>query len=186
MIFFPWDEVNALESKAEEALKQAHTEDFKRVVDKYIDEVQDLFEMDYMLGVQDASMQIGISIDPDYEDIRKAIDKKIAGKDYIERINEYFENGTPYDLARVISTDAHRIYNEAMFDAAKRAGATSKTWNCMMLPTSRDTHQYLDGTTVPLDAEFYTFNGDKAMYPGQFGVAEEDINCLCWLTYSKL
>lgn len=185
MIFFPWDEVNALENKAEEALKQARTDDFRRRVDIFIDEVEELLEMDYVLGTQDAAQQLGLSITADYNDIKTAIDKKIDGKDYKERISEYFENGTPYDIARVISTDAHRVYNEAMYEAAKSAGATSKTWNCLMLPTSRDTHIYLNGTTVPIDAEFYNYRGESTMYPGQWGIADQDCNCLCWLKYSK-
>ena len=182
MIFFPWDEIHSLENKAAEALKQARTEDFKRIRDEYIDRVTEAFEIDYMLGVYDAEFQLGKKIDPDYADIKAVLDRKIDGKDYRERIEGYFEDGTPYDIARVISTDAHRIYNEAMFKGAKSAGATSKTWNCMMLPTSRDTHIYLDGTTIPLEAPFYTYLGNSAMFPGQFGVAEEDINCLCWVS----
>ncbi len=182
MTFFPWDEINALENKAEEALKQAHTEDFRGTVDKYIDEVTELFEMDYMLGVQDASMQIGRSIDPDFEDIRKAVNKEIDGKDYRQRLEEYFKDGTPYDIARVVSTDAHRIYNTAIIDAGKKGGATRKTWWTMADPRVRETHDYLEGVTVDIDAEFYTYNGDHTYYPGQFGVAEEDINCRCWVT----
>ena len=185
MTFFPWDEIHSLETRAEEALKQARTKDFRARVELFIDEVEELLEMDYMLGTQDASVQIGVEISPDYEQIKAAVNKKIDGKDYRDRIAEYFESGTPYDIARVISTDAHRVYNEAMFEGAKAAGATTKTWNCMMLPTSRDTHQYLDGTTVPIDAEFYNYRGESTMYPGQWGIADQDINCLCWLTYSK-
>lgn len=182
MTFFPWDRINSLENQAEEALKQARTGNFRAEVDKYIDRVTEAFEIDYMLGIYDASSQLDKEIDPDYKDIKSVIDRKIAGKDYKERIEEYFGNGTPYDIARVVATDAHRIYNEAIFEGGKKAGATSKTWNCMMLPTSRDTHEYLDGTTVPMDAPFYTFKGNSAMFPGQFGVAEEDINCLCWVS----
>ena len=185
MTFFPWDEINSLEIDAEEALKQARTGDFRAEVDKYIDRVTDLFEMDYFLGLYDATGQLGQAVEPEYEDIRSVIDRKIAGKDYKDRLNDYFANGTPYDIARVVATDAHRIYNEAIFEAGRRAGATSKTWNCMMLPTSRDTHRYLDGTTIPFDAPFYTFEGNSAMFPGQFGVAEEDINCLCWVSLSN-
>lgn len=182
MTFFPWDSINALEEQAQEALKQAHTEDFKARVDKYLDEVEELFEMDYMLGVLDASMQIGKSIDPDYEDISKAINKEIEGKDYRQRLEEYFSSGTPYDIARVIETDAHRIYNTAIYESGLKAGATTKTWNCMMLPTSRDTHIYLDGTTVPIDAEFYNYKGESTMFPCEWGIAEEDCNCLCTIT----
>ena len=182
MILFPWDAINSLEAKAQEALKQADTEDFKARVDKYIDEVEELFEMDYMLGVMDASMQLERNIDPNYEDISKAVNRVIDGKNYKERLTEYFQNGTPYDIARVIETDAHRIYNTAIFDSGVKAGATTKTWNCMMLPTSRDTHIYLDGTTVPIDAEFYNYKGESTMFPCQWGIAEEDCNCLCTIT----
>lgn len=182
MTFFPWDAINSLENKAEEALKQAHTEDFRARVDKYIDEVTELFEMDFMLGVQDASLQIGVGVDLNYEDIKAALDRKIDGKDYKERLNDYFANGTPYDIARVVATDAHRIYNEALFEAGKKGGATQKTWHTMLDPRVRDSHDYLEGVTVGIDEEFYTYNGNHTYYPGQFGVAEEDINCRCWVT----
>lgn len=182
MTFFPWDEINALENKADEALKQARTGDFRQEVDKYIDEVTELFEMDYMLGVADASMQIGRSIDPDLSEIRAAVDKEIDGKDYKQRIEEYFNTGTPYDIARVIATDAHRIYNNAVIDAGIRGGARRKTWHTMLDPRVRDLHDYLEGMTVDIDAEFYTYNGDHTYYPGQFGIPEEDCNCRCWVT----
>ena len=183
MTFFPWDEINALEEKAETAQTRYRNGD-KEAIGNFIDEITDLFEMDYMLGVQDASWQIGRSIDPDYRSMADAMTVKIDGKDYVDRINDYVKSGTPYDIARVISTDAHRIYNTGMYDGAKKGGATTKTWHCMMLPTSRDTHIYLDGTTVPIDAEFYNYKGESTMFPGQWGIAEEDVNCLCWLTFS--
>lgn len=185
MTYFPWDEINALENRAEEAQKQAISEGKRDVVDKYIDEIEDLLEMDYMYGVQDANGQLGISLSPDFEQVRQALDKTYDGIGYKDRIREYFSSGTPYDIARVISTNAHRIYNEAVYNTAVKGGATSKTWHCMMLPTSRDTHIYLDGVTVPIDAEFYNYKGESTYYPGQWGIAEEDINCLCTLTFSK-
>lgn len=185
MMFFPWDEINALENKAEEAQKQANTEDFRARVDKYIDEVEDLFEMDYMYGVADANYQLGVSLEPDFNEAKAAIDKQIDGKDYRQRIEEYFRTGTPYDIARVISTDAHRIYNTALYNSAKRGGATKKTWRTMEDDKVRDLHFYLDGVTIPLEAEFYTFNGESAQFPGQFGSAENNCNCRCYVTFSK-
>ena len=182
MTFFPWDAINALENKAEQAQKQANTGDFRAEVDKYIDEVTELFEMDYMLGVQDASWQIGKSIDPDYEQIRDAVDKRIDGKDYRQRIEGYFKDGTPYDIARVIATDAHRIYNTGLFDGAKKAGASTKTWRTMSDDRVRDLHSYLEGVTIGIDDAFYTYNGESAQFPGQFGSAENDCNCRCWVT----
>lgn len=183
MTFFPWDEINALETKAETAQTRYQNGD-ENAVGNFIDEVTELFEMDYMLGVQDASMQIGRSIDPDYRSMADAMTMKIDGKDYVERINDYIKAGTPYDIARVISTDAHRIYNTGMYDGAKKGGATRKTWRTMEDPLVRDPHSYLDGVTIDMDAEFVTYTGDKARFPGEFGVPELDINCRCWVTFS--
>lgn len=183
MTFFPWDEINALEAKAETAQTRYQNGD-KDAVGSFIDEVTELFEMDYMLGVQDASMQIGRSIDPDYRQLADALTAKIDGKDYTERITDYIKGGTPYDIARVVATDAHRIYNRAMFDGAKKGGATRKTWHTMLDPRVRDPHDYLEGVTIDIDAEFTTYTGDSALYPGQFGVPELDINCRCWVTFS--
>lgn len=184
MTFFPWDEINSLEQKAEEAQKQADRGDFSRVVDEFIDTVEELFEMDYFYGVQDISMQLGKSLEPNFGDMEKAINKVIDGKTYKDRIREYMADGTPADIARVIGTDAHRIYNEAMYVTASKNGATKKTWNTMQDLRVRDSHTYLDGVTIPIDAEFYTANGNHTYFPSQFGVAEEDVNCRCWLTYS--
>lgn len=46
----------------------------------------------------------------------------------------------------------------------------------------RDTHSELDGQMVYVTEEF-TSNGNTATCPGNFGVAEEDINCRCFLEY---
>lgn len=183
MTYFPWDEINALESRAEEAIERYRNGDSVEK-DAFIDEVTDLFEMDFMYGVLDLNDQLGRSIEPNYEDVREVIDRKIDGKDYKERISEYLENGTAYDISRVISTDAHRIYNEAMFETARENGATQKTWHTMLDDRVRDSHDYLEGVTVGIDDEFYTWNANHALYPGQFGVAEEDCGCRCWVTFS--
>lgn len=184
MTYFPWDDINSLEQRAAEAQKQAKSGDFNKVVDNFIDSVEDLFEMDYFYGVTDISMQLGKSLEPDFTDMEKSINKVIEGKDYKQRIREYMADGTPADIARVIGTDAHRIYNDAMYDQATKNGATKKTWQTMKDLRVRDSHDYLEGVTIPIDAEFYTYKGNKTQYPGQFGVAEEDVNCRCWLTYS--
>ena len=182
MTYFPWDEINALENKAEEAIEKAKTD--PNAVKDYIDEVTELFELDFMYGVLDLNEQLGRSIEPNFENVQEVIDRKIDGKDYKERIEEYLKSGTAYDIARVISTDAHRIYNEAMFETARENGVVNKTWHTMLDDRVRDSHDYLEGITVGIEDEFYTWNGNHAYYPGQFGVAEEDVNCRCYVTFS--
>jgi len=87
-------------------------------------------------------------------------------------------------IIRIAETEMHRDANTAALDTAKKAGATSKTWITMLDDRVRDTHDYLEGVTVGIDEEFYTYSGDHAPAPGMFGVPEEDINCRCELLFS--
>ena len=118
----------------------------------------------------------------DTDEMYATIYHKIKDKDFDQRVREYAQQGDIDGIMLVAETDGHRVFNNSEITTAKKLGATSKRWNCMFV-NSRDTHMYLDGTTVPIDAEFYTFMGNHAEYPGQFGVAEEDCNCHCWLTF---
>lgn len=94
------------------------------------------------------------------------------------------EEGIGGDIIRVARTEAHRIVNEAAYLAAKKAGANFKTWECMMLPESRDSHIDLNGMTVGIDDYFVTIYGNSGLYPGDFDDAYEDVNCLCMLSFS--
>ena len=84
-----------------------------------------------------------------------------------------------YTIAR---TEGHRITEQSRQDArqkAKEAGAdVVKQWDSTMDKRTRETHVKLDGQIRELDEPFEV-NGHKAMYPGGFGVAKEDINCRC-------
>ena len=62
----------------------------------------------------------------------------------------------------------------------------AKTWVTMMDDKVRDTHQYLEGMTVPLDDEFYTYDGDHAQAPGGFTKPENCVNCRCQLDISVM
>lgn len=62
----------------------------------------------------------------------------------------------------------------------------SKTWMTMLDEKVRDTHQYLEGMTIPLDDEFYTYDGDHAQAPGGFTSAAENCNCRCQLDISVM
>lgn len=180
---FPFDEMNVLKAQIDAA--EADPEGRRKRKSYYIDEVTDLFVMAYVFGTDEVNKELGTNVEPNTEEMRAAIEKRFDGKNYIDRLNEYLENGTAYDINRVIETDTHRIYNAAKFNGAVRGGAIEKTWHCSMLPTSRDTHIYLDGVTVPIDAEFYNYRGDRTMYPCEWGIPDQDCNCMCWVTFSK-
>lgn len=121
----------------------------------------------------------------DYSKLEKTIDQPIDGKTARERIYEYTESGDVEALIKVADTESHRVYNAGSYDAATSLGLSTKTWVTMNDDRVRDSHDYLEGVTVPIDAEFYTYNGHHTYYPGQFGVPDEDINCRCILWYGK-
>lgn len=86
---------------------------------------------------------------------------------------------------RIVKTEGHRIQNESAFNVQKRAklrGAKiKKEWDSTLDKKTRKTHRELDGTIIDVDEYFVNLNGDEALYPGDFGVAREDINCRCCL-----
>lgn len=90
----------------------------------------------------------------------------------------------PYNNAiRIARTEGHRIQNESAYNCqvkAKKKGANIvKQWDATLDAKTRPTHQELDGQIVDIDKPFTSPSGYKAMYPGGFGVASEDINCRC-------
>lgn len=184
MTLFPFDELNTLKSRIEED-KAKDGEEFRKRKGYYIDEVTDLFVLAYVFGTQEVSGELGTALEPDMDEMRSVIEEKFDGKDYRDRLNEYFSSGTDADIARTLDTDVHRIYNAAKYNGAKKGGATFKTWRTMADPKVRDSHDYLEGVRVPLDAEFYTYNGNHTYYPGQFGIPEEDCNCRCWVEFDR-
>lgn len=185
MDLMPFDELNRFGREL-----PIHFEDgkirSKEDEEDIIEELFELFLLAYSTGRNVTEESLGNIVRVTLDEIMDTVDRKIAGKTWRERVSEYFENGgTEDDIVRIAETETHRISNESAFETAKKAGATKKTWHCMMLPTSRDSHIYLDGVEAPIDGEFYSINGGSTQFPGQWGIAEEDVNCLCWLTYKR-
>lgn len=91
-------------------------------------------------------------------------------------------------IQRVVETEYHRMYNTGAWDYAnsfqKETGRTMyKRWETMLDDKVRDTHMYLQSDAVPLDEAFFTFDGDSAMYPGGFTLAQNNCGCRCWVEY---
>ena len=101
---------------------------------------------------------------------------------------------------RIARTETHRVREAGNLDAAtsvndalkeSMAGITmTKTWRTMKDERVRPSgkakkynHRKMGGITIPVDEEFTLPSGTKTMAPGQSGVAGEDINCRCYLSY---
>ena len=146
---------------------------------------------------------------PTKEEITKTLDEKVAGKTWRERVKEYFgkaekgeinlapgQSGTENQdtesgvtnltdaIIRIAETETHRIANTSALSTAKKIGATAKTWATMMDDKVRDTHSPLEGETIPIDEDFYTWDDDFAPAPGLFQLPQNNINCRCELIFS--
>ena len=178
----PYDELNTLK----QYFLAAQTENGSVSPKDAEDEILDLLIMAYVFGVQSASDSIGMDITADPEKMRESIYKRIADKDFAQRAREAAERGDLADLALIAETDAHRIYSEAVMDAARQSGrSVRKQWQTMEDDRVRDTHNYLQGATADLDEEFYTFDGDHAQGPGGFERPENCCGCRCWLELTE-
>ena len=184
---FPFDEVNAFRQNLRDFHLDPRTGRIKsrEDCDDIIDEMLDLFLLAYERGNQVINEQFGGSYEPPVEDVEKTVLLKIDGKTWVDRVNDWYEQGgTEGDIMRIVETEAHRDGNTAAYDTAIANKATFKTWRTMEDDRVREQHFFLDGITVPIDAFFYAPDGSKAQYPGQFGVSEQDCNCRCEVEFS--
>lgn len=178
-----FDNLNILRRDLTEAVNTYGS--LKKIPVKLGDIIEDYLVYAYAMGVDDVNESFGTSVEVNIDKLEISLFKKIADKDFRQRVDEYVEeDGTVEDIMRIAETDTTRIYNEGGFDTAEEVGAQYKTWHTMLDDRVRETHDYIEGVTVPLNARFYTFDGDSAMVPGGFTLPENSINCRCYLTYS--
>ena len=160
-------------------------------------DVKNLFIYAYNQGIRSTFEdldEVDMAMYDDYvtslnEKANKEVYKRFDGKDFDSKIKGYLQDGNADGIQKVIETNYHRLFNAGGYDSAKKYSSDNsktikKQWNTMEDDKVRDTHDYLDKMTTGIDDEFYTFNGNHSLYPGMFGVPEEDINCRCFLTYS--
>lgn len=179
-------------------------EERKKILDDRIDEILDILLMEYIYGNEDANEMLGLGvwwestesslgteayrIDTDRMD--STVNAEVAGETWKQRIREWYEsdNGTADDIIRVLETESHRVYNDSILYVGEQAeadtGGVYKTWFTMGDDRVRDTHEPLEGETIPYRERFHTFDGDSAMAPGGFAMPQNNINCRCtiWLT----
>jgi len=83
---------------------------------------------------------------------------------------------------RVVRTESHRARETGKLRTMKEAEdlgvKQKKRWIATLDGATRDSHQELDGKTIPVDKDFEGEFGSGPA-PGQMGSAQEDINCRC-------
>ena len=195
----PFDRLDTLRSELEEDFSLSTEDRRKRKKDR-IDEILDMLIIAYMFGNESANTMLFGDGDSDtdempvmpisVDDMDAAIYRKIADKDWEQRVSDYYDldNGTVDEVIRVVDTDMNRVYNDAILNVGERAdrnGTVMKTWQTMLDDRVRDQHFSIEGVSVPVDRRFYTFDGDSARYPGDFTLPENNVNCRCRIRLSR-
>lgn len=106
---------------------------------------------------------------PRGESVSEIYDKDITDKDKFQRM---------------VECEANRVWNTGFYEAGKGEGLM-KTWETMLDDRVRDSHDFLEGETIPFDDEFVTLGGDSALAPGMFQDPENNCNCRCWISYKQ-
>lgn len=192
MNLMPYDELNTFKAMVTEYKTEPLTNDEKARLRLDIEDyIEFLLIEAYVYGNVQAMQDLGLlDLDPkdlvDEDTMQRVINEKIADKTYKQRIEEYLdaEDSTVEDFTRVAETDATRVYNAGVVDGGKASGVQGvmKQWITMEDEKVRSTHEYLQSMTVPLDADFYSWDGDHARAPGLFTLPENNINCRCTLS----
>lgn len=184
----PFDELNALR----ELLIYGQYTDAdgkRRYVQTYReleDEFEDILIMSYLLGSTAAGEMLGIESSANVNEMDRAINKRIAGKTWRDRLREQLSEGGDVEaIMRIAETESHRDTNEGIYDAAADSGLTLlKTWETMEDDRVREAHEEIQGQTVPFDDVFVTWDGHEARFPGDFDTPELNVNCRCFLSVS--
>ena len=171
---FHWDELEIIRNSTVQYFGKRPD---KKRVKEFCDWLEFVLCLIYAYGWHDAEEIVGtVSFTVGSDD--KAVNLLIDGKTFRDRISV---DSTPEEVLRIIDTEAHRDYNTGVYDAAKGSGKSNlrKKWMTMRDDRVRDTHDYLEGMVVGLDDEFYTYDGDSAMFPGGFSLPENNVRCRC-------
>lgn len=138
----------------------------------------------YTLGIRNAGIMLDSDLSVNVDKMEDAIFLVIEGKTFADRVADHVGGNDLGGLQNLVESEFHRVYNAAVQDGGNEyvdngtLGVT-KTWYTVKDDRVRETHRYLEGQSVPLEEEFFTFDGDHAPYPGRFIRVENNANCRC-------
>lgn len=160
---------------------------------EFLDSAEDILIAAYKRGREDvlAMLDYSFAYDLDISKLSSGLNAIQGGMTYVNRIILGFQNYSLKEMQRLMSAEYHRMYNLGAYDVVEEIQRTDnvailKEWKTVGDEKVRETHRYLEGYQVPLDEFFYTFDGDKALYPGGFEKPENNIGCRCILIYTEL
>ena len=186
-----FDEINKMTAISYASVRD---EDILSRRDQLIDDILTFLIKAYKQGIENVGIMLSYDTEIDVDLMYEVIYEVIDGKTFEDRIFDHLIADDLNGLQTLAQSEYHRVYNLACEDGAGQfaedddalSSDVIKTWNAIVDNVTRDTHLYLNGTSVDLQDEFYTFDGDHAPCPGSFEKASNNANCRCWLTYKSV
>ena len=175
-----FDELNVLTSTS----YQMAGGDYSARVNQIVDDVLSFLINAYALGIRNAGIMLDHELSVNVDKMQDAIYLVIEGKTFADRVADHVGGNDLGGLKNLVESEYHRVYNAAVYDGGRdyidNGGfGISKNWITVCDDKVRETHSYLEGQSVPLEEEFFTFDGDHAAYPGGFTKAKNNVNCRC-------
>ena len=147
----------------------------------------EVLEEAYIAGIAAAAYILGEDPKVDIPKMAESLVKSYDGVSIYMKAVEYANERNEEELKRLLESEWHRVFTQGELDMAEAAqGEILKRWVTMDDLKVRATHRYLEGIAVPLDAEYVTYDGDRAKAPGGFSKAENNANCRCYLTFERI
>lgn len=175
------DELNMLTSTS---YYQAAGQDLTARVNQIVDDILSFLINAYTKGIEGAALMLGHELEVDVDQMEDAIFLVIDGKTYADRVADHVLQDDLGGLKNLVESEFHRVYNAGVYDGGmdyvdNGSFGVTKTWETVRDDAVRDTHRYLESVSVPLEEEFFTFDGDHAPYPGKFEKVENNAGCRC-------
>jgi len=136
-----------------------------------------------------SNLIVGTTRDSLRRTLAEGIKRGEGGQGLIARVLAVVEDATVSRAATIARTEVTRAANFGTFEAFSQAEVEEKEWLATRgtpfppaLGATRDTHRGpygMDRQKRPLNEPFKSPSGALGMYPGDFGVGSEDINCRC-------
>lgn len=146
---------------------------------------RDCLEDAYIEGFAAAEYMLKREEDIEDDLLFFALEKEYDGESIYTKFDNYYEQGDTERMKTLMDSEFHRVYGQGEMDMASSIGVPIyKTWTTMMDDRVRETHDYLEGMTIPLNEKFVTLDMDEADAPGGFTLPENNVNCRCTLTFS--
>ena len=172
------DELNVLTSTS----YQMAGGDYSARVNQIVDDVLSFLINAYALGIRNAGIMLDHELSVNVDKMQDAIYLVIEGKTFADRVADHVGGNDLGGLKNLVESEYHRVYNAAVYDGGRdyidNGGfGVSKKWITVRDDKVRETHSYLEGQSVPLEEEFFTFECNHAAYPGGFTKAENNAGC---------